>query len=191
MLPEFFQPANLLLLFHLLFRIDKDLANQIQAARCPHCGGPLHIGNYQRKPRGTPEKIPEEYLIRQSLCCGNKECRRRSMPPSVLFMGRRVYWGCVILVVMALRQNTPRSSSKAKLQELFEVSRQTINRWATYFRDLFPKSRQWQRLRGMVEATVDDTVLPGALLAFFYRHHARAETGLICCLRFLATGLLR
>ena len=106
-------------------------------------------------------------------------------------MGRRVYWGCVILVVMALRQNTPRSSSKAKLQELFEVSRQTINRWATYFRDLFPKSRQWQRLRGMVEATVDDTVLPGALLAFFYRHHARAETGLICCLRFLATGLLR
>jgi len=45
MLPELLQSANL---FHLLHRIDLDLAEQQQMAGCPYCGGTLHISNYQR-----------------------------------------------------------------------------------------------------------------------------------------------
>lgn len=188
MLPEFFHPANFFQFFHQLFLIDRELANEHQAKRCPHCGGPLHLGNYQRKPRGVSGNLPDEYMVRQSLCCGNKGCRRRSMPPSVLFMGRRVYWGCVILVIMALRQNTARNASKAKLKKLFEVSRQTINRWGAFFREIFPKTDQWQRLRGMVRATVGDDALPGGLLDFFRQHQPTEVMALVCCLRFLATG---
>lgn len=190
MLPEYFQPAKLLLLIQLLFRLDQDLADQHQAARCPHCDGPLHHGNYQRQPRGLLEKIPSNYFIRQSFCCGNPACRRRSLPPSILFMGRRVYWHGAILAVMALRQRKPQSASKASLARLFDVSRQTIRRWAEYFQEIFPKSDQWQRLRGMVLARVVDHDLPGALLDLFNRHHLVPEEAFLGCLRFLTTGLI-
>jgi len=187
MLPIFFQAANLLSLIQVLFRIDQDLADQRQTARCPHCGGPLHHGNYQRKPRGLLDRLPDEYFVRQSFCCGNPECRRRCLPSSVLFMDRRVYWRGVILVVMALRQRRPQSASKASLMELFEVSRQTINRWVCFFSEIFPKCEQWQRLRGMVGAQVGERELPSSLLDFFGKQHLAPEAAFLSCLRFLAS----
>lgn len=190
MLPEYFHPAKLYHLFHLLFCIDKDLADQHRAASCPYCGGPLHYGNYPRKPRDIFVTIPDEYFVRQSLCCGNKDCRRRSLPPSVLFMGRRVFWRGAILVVMALRQGRPHGASMTSLIRCFEVSRQTINRWGSFFREIFPKSDQWQRLRGRVCASVGDHDLPGSLLDFFSRHHPEQDVAFLCCLRFLATGFI-
>ena len=81
MLSELLQKASL---FFLLYRIDLDLAEQVQSKGCPFCHCPLHHANYTRKPRGGPVNIPDEYLIRQSLCCSNPECRRRTMPPSSL-----------------------------------------------------------------------------------------------------------
>lgn len=187
MLPIFFQAANLLSLVQLLFRIDQDLADQRQTARCPHCDGPLHHGNYQRKPRGLLDRLPDEYFVRQSFCCGNPECRRRCLPSSVLFMGRRVYWRGVILMAMALRQRKPQSASKTRLMELFDVSRQTINRWVCYFLEIFPKSEQWQRLRGMVGAQVSNHDLPGSLFDFFENRHSASEEAFLRCLRFLAS----
>jgi len=83
-------------LFSLLHRIDRDLAEEHRQKRCPVCGGPLHQSNYPRKPRGGPEDLPEEILVRRSFCCGTEGCRVRSLPPSCLFMGRRVYWGVVV-----------------------------------------------------------------------------------------------
>ena len=186
MLPDFFQPAKLLSLIQMLFRIDQDLAEQRQATRCPHCGGHLHHGNYQRKPRGRLDRFPDSYFIRQIFCCGNPECRRRTLPPSVLFMGRRVYWRGAILLIMALRQRRPHSASSASLQKLFEVSRQTIDRWVDFFRELFPKSEQWQRLRGLVGAQVGDHDLPGSLLDFFGRRYSAPEEAFLGCLRFMA-----
>ena len=38
--------------FERLMAWDEELARQVAAARCPHCGGPLHRANYERKPRG-------------------------------------------------------------------------------------------------------------------------------------------
>ena len=113
MLPELIQKVSL---FYLLHRIDIDLAKQLQQGRCPYCNGPLHHSNYERKPRGGPENIPDEYLVRQSLCCGRPDCRRRTLPPSCLFMGRRVYWGCVILVVMTLPMGQALVRSKRCLE---------------------------------------------------------------------------
>lgn len=185
MLPELLQKSSL---FSLLHRIDKNLAKQCRQSGCPFCDGLLHQANYERKPRGGPEDLPEEYMIRQSLCCGRESCRRRTLPPSCLFMGRRVYWGGVILVVMALRQNRPEGASTIKLMRMFGMSRKTLFRWIAYFRDVFPISAQWQRLRGRVDSSVSDRDLPGGLLNYFIRHAASVEQGIVKCLYFLATG---
>jgi hypothetical protein len=184
MLPELIQKVSL---FHLLHRIDIDLAKQHQQGRCPYCNGPLHYSNYERKPRGGPDKIPDEYLIRFSLCCGNVHCRRRSLPPSCLFMGRRVYWGCVILVVMSLRQNRPDGASARKIRELFAISRKTLKRWIAYFRDEFPVSTQWQRLRGRLASTVSNDELPAGLVTYFLNNFKSPQQALIACLKFLAS----
>ena len=185
MLPELIQKASL---FSLLHRIDKDLARQHQHGGCPYCGGPLHQANYMRKPRGGPDDIAEECHLRLSLCCGREGCRRRSLPPSARFMGRRVYWGCVILIAMTLRQNRPEGASANKLIRLLGVSRKTLIRWAIYFREVFPYSGRWQRLRGRVSSSVRDSDLPGALLRFFLLNSESAGNGLIACLQFLATA---
>lgn len=185
MLSELLQKASL---FSLLHRIDLDLAERIRIKGCPFCNNALHRANYERKPRGGPASIPDEYLIRQSLCCGCPGCRRRTQPPSSLFMGRRVYWGCVILVVMTLHQGRPCGASVAKLERMFSISRQTIKRWIVWFRDEFPQSAQWHRLRGRVVCTISNEELPAALVLHFMNHFPRSEQALVACLRFLAAG---
>jgi len=185
MLSELLQKASL---FSLLQRIDLDLAEQVQIKGCPFCSSALHQANYERKPRGGPVSIPEEYLIRRSLCCAGPECRRRTKPPSSLFMGRRVYWGCVILVVMTLGQGRLYGASIAKLERMFSISRQTIKRWIAWFRDEFPQSAQWHRLRGRVICTVSNDDQPSALVFHFMNHFPTSEQALVACLRFLASG---
>jgi hypothetical protein len=185
MLPELIQKASL---FSLLHRIDKDLAKQHQQHGCPYCGGPLHQANYMRKPRGGPDGIAEDCFLCLSLCCAREGCRRRSLPPSTRFMGRRVYWGCVVLVAMTLRQGRPDGMSANKLKKLFGVTRLTIKRWVAYFRDVFPLSVGWRRLRGRVSSSVRDNDLPGALLGFFVLNSESADKGLTACLHFLASA---
>ena len=185
MLTELLKKSSL---FHLLYLIDLDLAKAHRRAGCRHCGGPLHQANYERKPRGEPDSIPEQYLLRLSFCCGRSDCRLRSLPPSCRFWGRRVYWGCVILVVMALRQNRPNGASIGKLERMFGISRQSICRWVEYFRDVFPTSVQWQKIRGRISSRVTDSELPTALLQYFLNHCESTESGLVGCLRFLCTG---
>lgn len=185
MLPELLQRVSL---FCLLHRIDVDLAEKQRQAGCPFCGGPLHMASYRGKPRGGPATIPEEYTLRLSLCCGREHCRRRVLPPSCLFMGRRVYWGCVILVVMTLRQLRPNGMGACKLKRLFSIPSKTILRWARYFRAEFPASGSWQRLRGQVPATIPDDRLPGGLVEHFQRSFPSTTKALIACLLFLSAG---
>jgi hypothetical protein len=133
--------------FQILHRIDKDLAEQTLTGGCPHCQGALHHASYQRKPRGGPPELPEEMCRRLSLCCARQGCRKRVLPPSCLFLGRKVYWGAIVLVVVAAKQRRPGSVSAAKLKSLFDVSRETVTRWLDFFAEVFPKSQVWKRCR--------------------------------------------
>jgi len=101
-------------------------------------------------------------------------------------MGRRVYWGCVILVVMALRQQRPQGASARKLQILFEISRNTLARWFAYFKGEFPMSARWQRLRGRVISRVENERLPTSLLECFLDEAETPERGMVNCLSFLS-----
>lgn len=124
--------------------------------------------------------------MRESLCCGREGCRKRTLPPSCLFMGRKVYWGCVILVVLALREQRPEGASAGKLQRMFAIPRKTLVRWFAFFREEFPLSAKWQRLRGRVMPSVDNRRLPGSLLECFLEKAGSVEEALVGCLRFLA-----
>lgn len=185
MLPELLRCVSL---FTVLHRIDRDLAEQTRRTGCPYCQGPLHNAPYLRKPRGGPADMPEEYQRRLSLCCGRQDCRRRVLPPSCLFMGRRVYWQLIILVVMTLHQGRSTGYSINRLMRTFAVPRKTIVRWIGYFRDGFAKTPLWQRLRGRISSLVSDQGLPCGLVCHFLDHHDSAEQAMLACLRFLASG---
>lgn len=184
MLSKLLQKSNL---FYLLFLIDSDLATCKRSGGCPHCGGPLHQANYARKPRGGPA-IPEEYCIRRSLCCGWDGCRRRSAPDSCLFMGRRVYWRCVMLVVMALGQARPNGLSADQLVQMFGITKITLMRWFDFFREAFAKTPEWERVRGRLIAYIANDRLPVSLLDYCLEQSRDALSGLVLCCRLLGRG---
>ena len=116
-----------------LLSIDKDLADSTRQKGCS-CGGRLHCANYPRAPRGGPDHLPEEYRCRFSFCCDRDGCRKRMTPPSVRFLGRKVYLGAVVILISAMRQGpTPRRVRE--LSTLFGVDRATIARWQAFWRD--------------------------------------------------------
>lgn len=168
-------------LFAALFKIDEELAEKHQQGGCRQCGGPLHQGGYDRKPRGELCDVPEAYRRRHSFCCG--WCRRRSLAPSLLFWERRVYWGPVVVLATASRQGKP-AVSYAYLRQRLGVSARTVRRWLVYFTQLFPRLPRWTQRRGHVAADVCNYQLPGTLLAAFARGRD-ADGALVAMLRFL------
>ncbi|MFC1482575.1 hypothetical protein ACFL51_02090, partial [Myxococcota bacterium] len=175
-------------IFRSCYKKDQQAAEKIRRQRCPLCGGPLHSAYYLRKPRGSPVEIPAEYRVRMSLCCSRDGCRHRVLPPSCLFMGRKVHWRIVILVVMAIRQRQSPRTTVEGIEELCEVPVRTVVRWSAFFRDEFPDSQAWKRLRGRVSAVVSSAALPGALVESFLARHTEVAQALVDCLAFLAMG---
>jgi hypothetical protein len=148
-----------------LFSVDKDLANVSREPGCS-CGGRLHSANFARKPRGVREKLPESYKYRLSFCCERDGCRKRKTPPSVRFLGRKVYLGAVVVLVAAMRQG-PSPRRVHKLTELFGADARTIARWRKFWREHFPQTLFWKvaRTRFMPQLAIRD--LPRALLEAF------------------------
>lgn len=174
-------------LFCLLHRIDVDLSERARVSGCPVCGGPLHRAYYPRKPRGGPSEVPQEYCIRLSLCCGREGCRKRQLPFSCLFMGARVYWRAVILVVTTLRQQRSEGFSANELRRIYDISRKTLRRWLIFFREAFPVSKQWKERRAFLGAgSVRDDHLPSDLLQYFTRLFTDPQAALCRCLYFLS-----
>ncbi|MCP4873127.1 MAG: hypothetical protein GY898_30915 [Proteobacteria bacterium] len=81
----------------------------------------------------------------------------------MLFLGRKVYWGAVIVLVAALRQRRPGSASASLLRRTLGVSWKTVRRWMDWWAEVFPASRTWRAFRGRLPATVRDDDLPAAL----------------------------
>lgn len=149
--------------FEVLMAWDAELTRQVAAARCPHCGGPLHQANYLRKPRGgAMAEVGEALRLRHSLCCGREGCRRRSLPPSLRFLGRRVYLEVVVLLasVVALLESTVRAA-RARTG----VPGRTLRRWGDWWREDFPTSRTWTEARArFVPPAPEEADLPRSLV---------------------------
>lgn len=127
--------------FERLMAWDEHLARQVAAARCPHCGGPLHQANYPRKPRGgLLAEAGVAFRMRHSLCCGRQGCRKRSTPPSLRFLGRRVYLEAVVLFATLVVQL---AATLRNACVHTGVPRRTLRRWQAWWREIFPSSRTW------------------------------------------------
>lgn len=156
-----------------LFSVDQDLAESARQAKCP-CGGCLHRANYPRKPRGGGEHLPPEYGCRLSFCCERDGCRKRVTPPSVRFLGRKVYLGAVVILVAAMRQG-PSPRRVRELSRLFGADRHTIARWRNFWNEHFPQTPFWKVARGRLTLGVESGALPLALLEAFVRGDDPAE----------------
>jgi hypothetical protein len=149
-------------LFDLLLRLDEDLATEARRAGCA-CGGALHAASYPRKPRGGPPGLGPEHAVRFSFCCCVEGCRRRVTPPSLRFLGRKVFWGVVVLLVPVLRQG-PTAKRVERLCATFAVSVRTLRRWMRWWREAFAASRFFVAARGRFARPLAIAALPSALL---------------------------
>ena len=104
----------------------------------------------------------------------------------MLFLGRRVYWGGVILVVTALRQQRNEGYTVRKIMDLFGVTRSTIGRWLAFFRSTFPQTVIWHKLRGLLIPPVAAEEIPLGVLERLGLNRDGPETALLRCLRLLA-----
>ena len=149
--------------YRYLFLIDQDIAFDVQSSGCPYCGGVLHSARYPRKPRGIRAVLDTSYETRLSFCCATEGCRRRTTPPSIRFLGRKVYLGIIIILVTALEQGlTPRR--RKQLIEQLDLYPQTLSRWRKWWRETFPTSCCWQAERGNYVPPVETKQLPDSLL---------------------------
>jgi hypothetical protein len=169
--------------FGFLHRIDEDLAARARAAGCG-CGGRLDSARYPRKPRGGPSDV-DGYDRRASFCCAEEGCRKRVTPPSVRFLGRRVYLGVVVLLGAAMRHGlSPRRV--AELRERLGVSRRTLDRWRRWWLTRFVMTSFWQAHRGRFAPPLEVDVLPQSLIDRFVHVAVDRPSGLVAALRFLS-----
>lgn len=165
-----------------LLTIDHDLAERTRQEGCA-CGGRLHSANYPRKPRGCPDILPDEYSHRLSFCCDRAGCRRRATPPSVRFLGRRVYLGAVVVLIAAMRQGpTPRRVRE--LSELIGADRSTIERWRVFWQEQFPQTVFWKAARARLVPAFEMVAYPLSILEAFLGIDVREGWGNL--LKFLS-----
>ena len=150
--------------FARLEKLDEMIAATVAAGRCRHCAGPLHQGNYHRKPRGALIATAGEALTRRhSLCCGRRGCRKRALPPSLRFLGRRVYLEVVVVLASVIAQivATAREAVAAS-----GVPLRTLRRWGAWWREVFPRLPTWAELRArFAPPPPDEAQLPRSLVA--------------------------
>jgi hypothetical protein len=147
--------------------VDKDLAECARRQGCS-CGGRLHAANYPRAPRRGLDHLPDGYCSRFSFCCDRDGCRKRVTPPSVRFLGRKVYLGIVVILISAMRQG-PSPRRVRELSSTFGVDTATITRWQAFWRDHVPKTPFWKLARARLVPVVEIVALPFSLVEAFGR----------------------
>lgn len=154
--------------FEGLVAIDEVIAREAAKAPCRFCEGPLHRSDYARKPRGGLfGAAGEAFAKRFSLCCGREGCRRRAMPPSVRFLGRRVYLGAVVVVasMVALAKATA-----AAARRVTGIAPRTTRRWLRWWRESFTRTRVFVDFSARTREVLPRRRLPAVLYEHLSGH---------------------
>jgi hypothetical protein len=169
-----------------LIEVDEKTARQVVDAGCRWCGGPLHRSDFDRKPRGDLFVEPGVELHRRiSYCCGREGCRRRATPPSVIFLGRRVYLGAVVITACAFALTCERAAAR---RTATEVPTRTLRRWARWWREELTATSLFAALRGLLASPIDASRLPCSLLERLAGSAAEQVAALLKLLAPLTTG---
>lgn len=152
--------------FARLTEIDEVFAEKVRAAGCSDCGGPLDRADYERKPRGELGEAAEAYRRRRSFCCRREGCRHRATPPSVRFLGRKVYVAALVVIASVhgrhlalVGRGTPR--------QVQGVPVRTVRRWFQWWSITFVLTTFWTEAKALLATPVDEAMLPGSLLVRF------------------------
>jgi len=168
-----------------LVKVDADLVEAERVQGCRYCPGKLHRADYRRKPRGMkfwPED-PKD-TKRFSLCCDREGCRRRHTPPSVRFLGRRVYGGVVAVLIPALAHGlTPERVARIRQALDLKIDRRTLERWRQWWSGLFVQGTFWKEARARFMPPLCSKTLPWSLCLSFAVEERRDR--LLELLRFL------
>jgi len=153
-------------LYWLLEKSDEDLAELAREQGCLHCAlGKLHRADYRRKPRGLKwwPKDPND-TKRFSLCCDQEGCRRRHTPPSVRFLGRRVYGGVVAVLFPAMVHGLkPHRVGQIRQALGLKIDRRTLERWRQWWLGPFVASSFWKAARARFLPPLCQKTLPLSL----------------------------
>jgi hypothetical protein len=87
-------------------------------------------------------------------------------PTSLRFLGRKVFFGVLILLVPVLRHG-PTPARVSRLCATFAVSVRTLRRWRRFWKETFVRSRVWETARGRFARPVRVHEMPGSLLEAF------------------------
>lgn len=140
--------------FNDLRELDHDLFLATKVLLCPRCQGKLDTANYPRKPRGAGELES----IRFSLCCRTDGCRHRVTPPSLRFLGQKVYSAWVVILFEFVQE----------LGLSRQVARQTLARWRNFWNDLLASDHPFMRwARSFLPPKTPDVSSPSPLLDVF------------------------
>lgn len=163
----------------LLEKVDADVAEAAHQGGCQHpdCGGKLHCGHYERKPRGGPQ-----WKTRLSFCCAKRDCRRRLTPPSVRFLGRKVYAGFVVVLISAMRHGLT-AERVGCLRKVLGIDRRTLTHWRHWWLETFVGSRFWKAARAQFLPPLDPATVPWSLCQ---RFEVQRRDRLLALLQFLA-----
>ena len=151
-------------LYQLLKKVDCEIAQRIQMGGCQHCAGKLHRANYPRKPRGGPEQ--PDPILRDSFCCDKDGCRKRHTPPSVRFLGRKVYWGIVVVLISAMGHGL-KPERVHVLRESLGIDRRTLEHWREWWLETFVNSPFWRAARARFMPLICEKTLPLSLCEKF------------------------
>jgi hypothetical protein len=147
--------------FVMLEQADERTVQQAVAEGCAVCGGPLHHADFARKPRGAliaPEGEP--FVKRFSLCCGREGCRKRRTPPSLRFLGRRVYLGVVVIVASLVAQAL---GAARALRQKTGVPARTVRRWLSWWGGAFIATEVFVAIRARLVG-VDESQVPASIV---------------------------
>ena len=167
-----------------LVEIDEAACARVAAAGCPWCRGPLHRSDYPRKPRGgLLAACGEVHTRRLSLCCGWQGCRRRSTPPSVRFLGRRVYLGAAVILASIAAQAL---AAAREVKRATGIPARTVGRWRRWWQTGFAHSRLFEEQRGRFLPPLEIAELPASLVERFDRAGHAMSVALVRTLGFLS-----
>ena len=174
--------------FHdLLLACDRDLADDCRAGGCEACNGPLHVANYNRKPRGRPCRLEPEHDRRFSFCCAVDGCRSRATPPSLRFLGRKVYLATVVTLITAMLHGTT-PARLTRLSIVPGIDRRTLARWRAWWLSTFTDGPFALIAKATFMPPVDIASLPASLLDRFAGDIAGRLTSLLRFLEPLTGG---
>jgi hypothetical protein len=165
-------------LYEWLERVDADLAAKVHSEGCPDCGAKLHRGDYKRKPRGGIAEVMEGWLNRLSFCCSQKGCRKRKTPPSVRFLGRKVYLGVIVVLATAMMHGLS-AKRVERLRETVGMDRRTLQRWREWWTETFVKGSFWKAERCAFHRRINEAIMPLSLMETFAAHRREGMTKLL------------